>query len=263
MDINPKKLLRKPALKDKITGDHLVEIPSPNRQWTVVTSHNWEMGNNWWVCLFTLFNAEGKIVNQFSPLAAVPDSAVWTANGRFFAIAGFSSEFFYFIYDVMKEQFALIRIANPYPLALSFHSPQTILIAVKGAELQQSNLGWDEPNKEVPLERYVAQPPLNFLLSELTFYPEGKISSVPKLLGGQPQHDLKIVRDGIWPFDGVGPQSTDQEFYGRQMEIFHLELFAEYGDATAKEWLKEINRMTKGKYSKWDQVAKYLGVRKV
>jgi len=62
--------------------------------------------------------------------------------------------------------------------------------------------------------------------------------------------------------NGQGPKATNQEFYGRQMEVFHLDLFAEYGDETAKKWLSELQRKTNGEYSEWDRVTKYLGVQK-
>jgi hypothetical protein len=258
LNINHKSLLRPPVREGQYFEDRLAEIPAPDGRFAVVTSHDWEPENGWWLCLFTLMDTKGSIVNRFEPLAGVPGKCLWSLDSRYFMIAAFANGYFYFIYDVTTERFALIRIANPYPLAATFQSGH-IVVAVEEEELKNANVGWDEEVQEVPLERYSASSPLAFRIQNLEFHSRSEQTKVPRMLASLREHNLEIYRDGLWPFHGQGPKATNQEFYGRQMEIFHLELFAEYGDETAKRWLAEVQRRSKGKYSKWDQVTKYLG----
>ena len=133
-------------------------------------------------------------------------------------------------------------------------------MAVEEEEVKIANVGWDEEVQEVPLERYLAPSPLTFRIQNLEFHSRTEQAQVPRILASLKEHNMETRRDGLWPFHGQGPEATNQEFYGRRMEIFHLELFAEYGDETAKKWLAEVQRKSMGKYSKWDQVTKYLGV---
>lgn len=262
MYINPKRLLRKPASAQKHCEERVKQSPSPDGRWVVATSHEWEPANGTWLCLVTLLDSSGEIIHRFEPLAGVPEKVSWSPDSRFFVTAAYYSSFMFLIYDTVEEAFSLIRVGNPYPLQARFKSAGEISLAVEESQLQQSNLGWDAEDKEVPLERYSAPPPMVFRLAEMTFYPQKKISSIPKVLKDMKEHQFALFRDGLWPFKGPPPRSTDQEFYGRQMEIFHLELFAEWGDPTAQKWLSEIQRISKGQHSKWDQVTKYLGVRK-
>jgi hypothetical protein len=261
LNINLKALLRPPASNEQYFDDRPAVIPSPDGRLAVVTSHDWEPANGWWLCLFTLLDASGAIVNRFEPLAGVPGRCLWSPDSRYFLIAAFANGYFYFLYDVATERFALIRIANPYPLAATFQTGQ-IVVAVREDEVEIANLGWDEEVQEVPLERYLAPSPLTFPIQNLEFHSRTKQSQVPQMLASLTEHNLELCRDGLWPFQGQGPKATNQEFYGRQMEIFHLELFAEYGDETAKKWLAEVQRKSKGRYSKWDRATKYLGVQK-
>ena len=208
--------------------------------------------------LVYLLDTTGAIVNRFEPLAGVPGRCLWSPDSRYFVIAAFANGYCYFVYDATTERFALIRIANPYPLAATFQSGQ-IVVAVEEEEVKIANVGWDEEVQEVPLERYTAPAPLSFRIRNLEFHSRTEQRQVPQMLASLKEHHLEIHRDGLWPFHGQGPKATNQEFYGRQMEVFHLELFAEYGDETAKKWLADVQRKSKGTYSKWDRVTKYLG----
>lgn len=74
------------------------------------------------------------------------------------------------------------------------------------------------------------------------------------------QFRLDPIDSGFREFKGVFPQSTKQIYNTRQLEVYHLEAFAEYGDEQSAEWLKAIKDKTKDKYNKWEKVTNYLGL---
>jgi hypothetical protein len=263
-DINKAELLREPIGNDGsfYVNESINNCWSPNKKHRVIVSHCFEPSMMANLCLFTLANGNA-ILNRFEPLTALPSSCKWSQNSRYFSIAARSEFYFYMIWDSKNDKFAIVRMNNPYPLELSFIDSFQIKIQVDDTELRMSNstsvVGGD--TAEWPTYRYKKPLPLKFNIDQLPFHDGFKLKNIPQIAKNYKEYSLELIKSGFHPFKGNMPISTVQHFNGRQMELFHLEAFALYGDDISKKWLKEIKQIIGSNYSPWDKVETHLGNR--
>lgn len=228
---------------------------SPNNQYKITYFDFFEPSMGACKCSFKL---EGNDI-QFRefPFCAICMPCKWSKDSQIFSVAidqGF------FLWNVSIKEFAVISVKNPYPLEGIFINERKFLIQLRDDQFDAANSQntFGAGKAEWPVKRYRKPNPLEFNIDELSFYPEEKLGQTPS--GNK--YSLELIADGFHPFQGSMPQSTNQKLNGRQLEIFHLEAFAEYGDPLSQQWLEEIKNITGGKYSPWDTVQKHLGQRK-
>ena len=100
---------------------------------------------------------------------------------------------------------------------------------------------------------------LTFDIAELVFYPRQRRNDLTSLIESDKEYNLQLIDGGYNKFEGVFPQNTKQVYNTRQLEIYQLEAFAEYGDKKSQEWLEMIKRKTNNKYNRWTKVSDYIG----
>ena len=100
---------------------------------------------------------------------------------------------------------------------------------------------------------------LTFDLAELNFHTRQKLNDLTKLIKSDKEYNLQLIDGGYNEFNGVYPQNTKQVYNTRQLEVYQLEAFAEYGDKKSQEWLDLIKRKTNNKYNRWTKVFDYIG----
>lgn len=211
-----------------------------------------------------LVNTKREVLFEPKVLTAASMVCAWSPNSRYCVIgAQHRRELLYLVLDTKESTFAFIPMKALYPLEVTFLSSSGLKIQAHAVTLNAMNstVTFGAGPAQFPCKRYKSETPLMFKLSELSFRDMADLNRLGALLKRKKKYSLAILRDGFHPFSGKPPVSTTQKFNTRQMEVFHLELFAEYGDATAKAWLREVKRLSNGKFSRCDKVTKYLGRR--
>jgi hypothetical protein len=112
---------------------------------------------------------------------------------------------------------------------------------------------------EIPNKKMIKPNDLTFDLGELIFYRRQQLNDFTKLIKSDKEYNLQLVDGGYNEFKGLFPQNTKQVYNTRQLEIYQLEAFAEYGDKKSQEWLELIKQKTNNNYNRWTKVFNYIG----
>ena len=210
--------------------------------------------------LFTLLDDNDTIIEKFEPLTAISEKlCCWTDNSNYFAVAVGHSPSGYLIVRVPALDFAFIKMVNPY-LDISFSNNKFIVgYSDEQIALTNSSQTLGGGVLEIPTKTMIQPDDLTFDLSDLTFYPRQKLTDLTKIIKSDKEYNLQLIDGGYNEFKGVFPQNTKQVYNTRQLEVYQLEAFAEYGDKKSQEWLEMIKRKTDNKYNRWTKVSDYIG----
>ncbi len=235
-------------------------VVSPDKKFKIAFSHFQEIRMSTYEGLFTLLDNCDTIIEKFEPLTVVSERlCCWTNNSKYFAVAVGHSPSGYLIVRVPELDFAFIKMVNTY-LDISF-SDGKFLVGYSDEQvgLTNSTQTFGGGTLEIPTKTMIKPNDLTFDLSELTFYPQQEFKNISNLIKDKREFNLQLIDGGYNEFKGVFPQNTKQVYNTRQLEIYQLEAFAEYGDKKSQEWLEMIKHKTGNKYNRWAKVADYIG----
>jgi hypothetical protein len=256
------RLLRDPFRKvEWFTYDTIRSRVSPNSKFSLLFSHSREGSMMNYECLFTLTENSESIIDNFEPLTAIADYySCWKADSTVFALALSRFAFGYLLVKVPSLELGFIRVFNPYPLEVAFIG-ESFRISYKddSVRLTNSMATFKAGETEIPKKIYTKPKDVVIDLNDINFYSRVELDRLGELTADQPLYNLELIEDGFREFKGIYPQNTKQIYNTRQLEIYHLEAFAEYGDPVSVAWIDEIRAKTNGDYSRWDKVYDYLG----
>jgi hypothetical protein len=256
------RLLRDPFREvDTFTYDNIESRVSPDNQFSFLFSHSREVSMMAYECLFTLTENNETIVDNFEPLTAIAEYySCWKPDSTAFALALSRFAFGYLLVKVPSLELGFIRVFNPYPLEVAFIG-ESFRISYKdeSVRLTNSTATFMGGEMEIPKKIYTKPKDIVIDLNDIVFYPRTGLNRLEELTDNQPLYNLELIEEGFREFKGVFPQNTKQIYNTRQLDVYQLEAFAEYGDAVSQTWLDEIKTKTNGDYSPWDNVFDYLG----
>ncbi|MDQ6815582.1 MAG: hypothetical protein M3040_17775 [Bacteroidota bacterium] len=259
MDIS--KLFRKP-IKDTTWVDmqHVAYVVSPDKKYKIAFSHFQEIRMSTYEGLFTLLDGNDTIIEKFEPLTAISNGlCCWTSDSNYFAVAVGHSPSGYLIVRLPEIDFAFIKMVNPY-LDISFNGDKFLVgYSEEQVALTNSTQTFGGGVLEIPTKTMIKPCDLTFDLSALTFYSRQRLNDFAKIIKSGKEYNLQLIDGGYNEFKGVFPQDTKQIYNTRQLEIYQLEAFAEYGDQISKEWLEMIKQKTGNNYNRWTKVSDYIG----
>ena len=240
--------------------EHVDYVVSSDKKFKVAFSHFQEIRMSTYEGLFSLLDGSDVIIEKFEPLTAINSRlCCWTVDSTYFAVAVGHSPSGYLIVRLPEIDFAFIKMVNPY-LDISFHG-EKFLVGYDDEQvaLTNSTQTFGGGVLEIPSKTMIKPNDLTFNLSELTFYPRQKFNDFTNLIKFDREYNLQLIDGGYKEFKGVFPQNTKQVYNTRQLEIYQLEAFAEYGDKKSQEWLDMIKRKTGNNYNRWTKVSDYIG----
>lgn len=234
---------------------------SPDKTYKIAFSHFQETTMGSYEGLFSLLNAEDRIIDNFEPLTASnPDHCCWTEDSNYFVVSTIRYLSGYLILKLPELEFAFIKMINPAPLEISLaNKTLTITYNDKQVLLANSNQTYKGGILEIPSKKRLKPEDLHFELKNIPFYSRSKLANLEILTISDPQYRLDLI-DGVFnEFNGKFPQNTKQIYNTRELEIYQLEAFAEYGDKKSQEWLDLIKQKTNNNYNRWTKVWQYIG----
>lgn len=214
---------------------------------------------------FHLLDKHKEVIFDFRPLAAEAKDCKWSKDSRYIVAAARCNDFNgVCVIDLQKKKFGLVNFKNSPQIEVKLVDSTKVCVRADSDQLKARNntATFGAGPAEFPCIRYRGEQPVILDINDLVYKKLENISHAASLFSKAKTHTVRIIKDGFHPFKGLLPQSTTQKFNTRQMEVFHLELFAAYGDKVSAKWLKEVKQLSKGKYSPWDHVSNYLGKRK-
>ena len=234
---------------------------SPNQKFKVAFSHFQEIRMGSYEGLFTLLDNNDCIIDLFEPITAINSNlCCWTENSIYFALSVRHFISGYFIVRLPELDFAFIKMINPYPIDISFEGDKFIISYNNNqVALSNSTQTFGGGTLEIPSKKYIKPKDLNFDLKNLIFYSRQQLNDLVKLTKAHKEYNLELIDAGFNEFKGVFPKNTKQVYNTRQLEIYQLETFAEYGDKKSQEWLELIKQKTNNNYNKWTKVSEYIG----
>jgi len=258
------KLLRKP-IKDTTWVDmsSIKYVDSPDDKYKIALSHFQEVRMGWYEGLFTLIDNHDNIIDKFDPILAVSSNlCCWSIDSTCFAIAVkiATSTYGYLIVKTRDLHFSFIKMSDPFPWDISFNNNVfTISCNDSYVEVSNSTQTFRGGNLEIPSKQYFKPDSIRLNIDELTFYPRLQLNNLAKITETDREYNLKLIDGGFKQFMGIFPINTTQVYNTRQLEVYQLEAFAEYGDKKAQEWLELIKQKTKNNYNRWTKVFDYIG----
>ena len=238
---------------------------SPNGEYSVRRDRfrTFRMGFD--VSHFSLYRAKDLLIEFEFPAY---DSVIWSADSQFFELPIYILEFGEFVFRIRDFSFALVRVLMCHPYRRTFEDGRLRLSYLSNADgylnspfVISSNSPDGSAPAEFPVKRMKAPPDLVLELSGLHFYKDdmlGIMDDMHDLLVKEPKHDMTLLEDGYFPFEGPMPQSTTQLINTRRMMIDHLEGFAGIGDRQSQVWLEEV-KATGKPYYPLQEVSWYIG----
>jgi hypothetical protein len=226
-------------------------VISPNKKFKIAFSHFQEIRMSTYEGLFTLLDDDDTIIEKFEPLTAISERlCCWTNNSNYFTVAIGHFPSGYLIVRVPELDFAFIKILNPY-LDISFNSNKFLVgYSDEQVALTNSTQTFGGGVLEIPSKTMIKPNDLIFDLSDLIFYSRQQLNDLIKIIKSDKEYNLQLIDGGYNEFKGVLPQNTKQVYNTRQLEIYQLEAFAEYGDKKSQEWLEMIKRKTSNNYNR-------------
>lgn len=259
MDVS--KLLRK-TIKDTTWVDmqHVEYVVSPDKKYKIAFSHFQEIRMSTYEGLFTLLDDNDTIIEKFEPLTAISNGlCCWTRDSNYFAVAVGYSPSGYLIVRLPEIDFAFIKMVNPN-LHISFNGDKFLVgYSDEQVALANSTQTFGGGILEIPTKTMIKPNELTFDLFDLSFYPRKQLNDFTNIIKSSKEYNLQLIDGGYNDFKGEFPQNTEQVYNTRQLEIYQLEAFAEYGDKKSEEWLEMIKQKTRNNYNRWTKVSDYLG----
>ena len=259
------KLFRKPLTDSKWDdpGD-ISFVFSPDRKYKIAFSHFLEVRMNSYQGLFNLLDKDDNIIDGFEPLTTFSSQkCCWNEVSKIFAVSIVDFGYGYLFVKVPDLKVSFIRISNPYPLNIYFTN-RAFVISYDDYQLSLTNstATFGGGPLEIPSKMYLKPKDIEIPMDEIIFHPREKLEDFAVLTQSHNQYQLDPIDGGFREFAGKFPENTKQAYNTRQLEVYQLEAFAEYGDEQSQEWLNAIKEKTKGNYSKWEKVENYIGFQK-
>lgn len=259
------KLFRKPLTDSKWDDPGEISLVySPDKKYKIAFSHFFETRMNSYEGLFNLLDKGDNIIDGFEPLTTFSSQkCCWNEVSNIFSVAIVDFGYGYLFTKIPDLEVSFMRIANPYPLNIYFTN-HAFVISYDDYQLslKNSTATFGGGPLEIPSKIYLKPKDIEIPSGEIFFYPREKLQDFGELTQSQNKYHLDPIDGGFREFSGIFPENTKQVYNTRQLEVYQLEAFAEYGDAQAQEWLNAIKEKTKGNYSKWEKVADYIGSQK-
>jgi hypothetical protein len=211
-----------------------------------------------------LLDDRDNIIDGFEPLTTFSNQkCCWNNNSNIFVIAVSRFTYGYLLAKVPDLEISFIKMLNPYPLDIYFKK-DALVISYNNHQLEllNSTETFGGGHVEIPVKRYLNPKEIELQIENLTFYPRQNLPDLLSLTKSEKEYCLEPIDGGFREFKGVLPQSTMQVYNQRQLEVYQLEAFAEFGDEQSKEWLNAIKKKTNENYNKWQKVTDYIGFQK-
>jgi hypothetical protein len=245
-------------------SDELTVVPSTDRQHAVVFSHGWEMTMMNWSYFFTLLDKDLCVVEKFDQMRSSETSCSWSGDSSMFAVSGSAWQGL-LIWNLHRRTYAIVRISSRQ-FVFRFQHTSDLLIQFNPDQLRamNSNAVFGGGKAECPVKRFKAPADSIVPGRDLRWHKGDKLSDLEKIAKESSMIDMNATADGFYPFTGKFPATTTDVFNGRNLEVFQLEIFAEYGDKQAQEWLREVKKRVPTDSShwaraRWTPVSKHLG----
>jgi hypothetical protein len=257
------KLLRKPFLvKRWDQSEEVTFVPSPDKKYKIAFSHFVEERMGSYRGLFSLLDESDNIIDGFEPVTTFTDKmCYWNSDSNIFVLPTADFNYGYLLVKVADLSISFLKLANPYPTILHFKN-DVLVVSYDEYQLSLRNSiqTFGGGPLEIPSKVYLKPPDIEIPLKELTFFSRKKLGKLEELTKSAREFRLDPIDGRFREFKGVFPQSTKQVYNTRQLEVYQLEAFAEYGDEQSAKWLNAIKDKTVDKYNKWEKVANYLGL---
>jgi hypothetical protein len=239
---------------------HVDYVVSPDKKLKIAFSHFQEIRMMTYEGLFTLLDDKDNIIDKLEPLTAIDSKlCCWTDDSTYFAVATGHFSLGYLIVKLPELNFAFIKMVNPY-LDISFYKDKFLVgYSDEQVALTNSTQTIGGGVLEIPNKKMIKPNDLTFDLGELIFYRRQQLNDFTKLIKSDKEYNLQLIDGNYNEFKGLFPQNTKQVYNSRQLEIYQLEAFAEYGDKKSQEWLEMIKHKTGNRYNRWTKVSDYIG----
>jgi hypothetical protein len=259
------KLFRKPLTGPKWNNPGEVTfVTSPDGKYKIAFSHFFEIHMGSYHGLFNLLDGSENIIDRFEPLVTYGSQhCCWTDTSTLFAMGIASFGYGYLLMQLPEKKVAFIKAPNPFPLNI-YLTEKAIILSYDdySLSLKNSTQTFGGGPLEIPCKIYLKPTNIEIPLNSVRFFPRSELTRLGELTAKDMVYRLDPIDGGFREFQGAYPQTTMDKYNTRQLEVYQLEAFAEYGDKQSQEWLEAIIKKTKGKYSKWEKVANYLGIQR-
>ena len=245
------KLFRKPLTDQKWNDPGEVTfVSSPDAKYKIAFSHFFEIRMNSYQGLFNLLDSSDNIVDNFEPLVTYGSQhCCWNDTSTLFALGIASFGYGYLLMQLPERKVAFIKVPNPFPLNLSLTEKAMILSYDDySLSLKNSTQTFGGGPLEIPCKIYLRPRDIEISLNNVRFFPRSELTRLEQLTQKDMEYRLDPIDGGFREFQGVYPETTMDKYNTRQLEVYQLEAFAEYGDKLSQEWLEAIIKKTKGKY---------------
>jgi hypothetical protein len=259
------KLFRNPLTDQKWNepGD-VTFVPSPDGKYKIAFSHFFEVRMTLYHGLFNLLDSSDNILDGFEPFVTIGSQYCWWNNtSTLFALGVAAFRYGYLLIHLPESNVAFVKVPDPFPLNISLTENALILSYDESSlSLKNSTETFRGGPLEIPTKIYLKPKDIEIPLGSVRFFPRFELNNLEALTKNNTEYRLDPMDGGFREFKGVFPETTKDVYNTRQLEVYQLEAFAEYGDKQSQEWLEAIRTKTKGKYSKWEKVSNYLGIQK-
>jgi len=259
------KLFRKPLTDQKWNDPGNVTIvPSPDGQYKIIFSHFFEVRMTLYHGLFNLLDSRNNILDRFEPLVAYgSQNCCWNDTSTLVALGIASYGYGYLFMQLPEKKVAFVKVPDPFPLNISLTETALILSYDEySLSMKNSTQTFGGGPLEIPTKYYLKPKDIEIQLGSVRFFPRFELNNLEVLTKNDMEYRLDPIDGGFREFKGVFPETTKDVYNTRQLEVYQLEAFAEYGDKQSQEWLEAIRAKTKGKFSKWEKVSNYLGIQR-
>ena len=258
------KLFRKPLTDQKWNDPGQVTvIPSSDGKYKITFSHFFEVSMMSYHGLFNLLDGNDNILDKFEPLVTFSsEKCCWNDSSTLFALAIASFDYGYLLMQLPERKVAFIKAPNPFPIDITITGNSLKLSYDEySLSLTNSTQTFGGGPLEIPSKIYLKPRDITIALDNVRFFPRIELTNLGDLTKEDMEYRLDPIDGGFREFKGVFPRTTMDIYNTRRLEVYQLEAFAEYGDKQSHEWLEAIRIKTKGKYSKWEKVANYIGIK--
>jgi hypothetical protein len=240
-------------------------MAAPDLTRALVFSHGWEMTMMNWTYRLTLLDHDFNAIEGFTPADAAKISCAWSDDSALFAIFAGAPGYALWLGDTRGKRFALIPVSYPQFL-YEFRGATHVLLRHDPEQYKaiNSNAVAGGGETQYPVRRYKACADTLIDAAALAWHTDTSPENLAAIMQGLPLTDTGFTEDGLHPYGGKFPASTVDVLNERPLEVFHLELFAAYGDRQAQEWLAQVRQKAPKDPGQWgmvkySRVKKYLG----
>lgn len=172
----------------------------------------------------------------------------WSRESTHFLLPISSDIDFFFIYNLITQQFAALPFKNVWILHGYIIDERVVI------EFDSNEIPDRRERESYPTKKYSSPEDLEFKFSVLEWKSFNELSEVHKLVKGKSLIKFDPIDCGWREFKGLFPQTTE-------VLVWELNKFAEYGDKQAQAWIEQVKN-TSPDFNYWVKASVYIGYKK-